>query len=178
MSNTRAEQIKEKLRERNAKREASPLEKWVRHWLPVARLYDYELEYQVEQFFIDIAWPKLKLAIELDGWAYHKDKLERDKKRDQFLNERGWQVIRIPSKECWNPKRLGLHLKRIKNIVNPYTTISFGLAELLDIKPEQLAASARLSEEEQLPTGNCKACDLPIYCGNYCPECKGIYQDV
>lgn len=132
---SRFDKIKEELAKRNSERTSSPLEKWVQKWLPLAHIYDYETEYQVEWFFIDIAFPEIKLAIELDGYEFHKDKAERDKRRDEFLQSCGWRVIRIPSKECWNPKKLAVHLAYIHQILFHGKPIPFGIAELLGEQP-------------------------------------------
>lgn len=162
------EKIKQKLAEQNSKRGQSPLEKWVIKFLEVAQIHDYELEYQVEWFFIDIAWPRLKYGVELDGWEFHKDKLERDKKRDDFLKSHGWKIYRIPSKSAWNPKLLAPYLFAIHKKVYGDKPIAYGLAELLNKKPE-----ARFSERDE---GNdfCQACGTMCF-GKFCFVCKPLY---
>jgi very-short-patch-repair endonuclease len=129
------EKTKEALKKRNAERGISPLERWVQQWLPLAHIYDYETEYQVDYFFLDIAFPNIKLGIELDGYEFHKDKKERDENRDEFLSGKGWTIIRIPSKECWNPRILAFHLKEIHQMLFPNQPIPFGIAELLGEQP-------------------------------------------
>ncbi len=49
------------------------------------------------RYFLDLAWPELKLAVELDGAAYHggNAQRERDVRRDAALASVGWQVIRM-----------------------------------------------------------------------------------
>ncbi len=49
------------------------------------------------RYVLDLAWPELKLAVELDGAAYHGStaQRERDVRRDAALATRGWQVIRV-----------------------------------------------------------------------------------
>lgn len=134
---TRVDELKEELKTRNKSRKQSPLETWVLQWLPLAKLYDYDLEYQVDFYFIDIAWPKIKIGIELDGKEFHVK--ERDQKRDAYLNKQGWQIYRIPSSECWNPKLLGYHLINIYMKVNPNCQIPYGLAEFLGITDKLIA---------------------------------------
>ena len=92
------------------------------------------LEYQVENYFIDIAFPERKLGIELDGKEFHKDKT-RDEKRDDWLKAQGWEIYRIPSEQCWNPKRLAWHLKRIFEKISN-RPLPFYIAELLGIEEE------------------------------------------
>lgn len=47
--------------------------------------------------WIDIAWPKLRIAIEVDGARFHADALAAaaDLDRTRWLEARGWQVIRV-----------------------------------------------------------------------------------
>ena len=47
--------------------------------------------------YCDIAFPRLKLAIEIDGDAHHASKAanRRDRLRDQELARLGWQVVRV-----------------------------------------------------------------------------------
>ncbi len=49
------------------------------------------------RYLLDLAWPELKLAVELDGAAYHggNSQRERDVRRDAALASVGWQVIRV-----------------------------------------------------------------------------------
>ncbi len=60
------------------------------------------LEYPCINYKIDIAVPKLNLAIEYDGSYYHQDKVY-DKLRQNRLEEEGWLFLRyedyIPSKK-------------------------------------------------------------------------------
>jgi very-short-patch-repair endonuclease len=44
-------------------------------------------------WFIDIAIPELKLAVEFDGSFWHKE--ERDKRRDESLLSLGWKTLRL-----------------------------------------------------------------------------------
>jgi very-short-patch-repair endonuclease len=46
---------------------------------------------------LDLAYPGAKLAIELDGYAWHMDRraFERDRERDNQLRAMGWTVLRF-----------------------------------------------------------------------------------
>ena len=46
---------------------------------------------------LDLAYPGTKLAIELDGYAWHMDRraFERDRERDNQLRAMGWTVLRF-----------------------------------------------------------------------------------
>jgi very-short-patch-repair endonuclease len=53
-------------------------------------------QFRIEAYYVDFAFPDIKLAIEADGAAYHSDdRKERDRKRDGFLWSRGWTVKRF-----------------------------------------------------------------------------------
>lgn len=60
-------------------------------------------QYPVLNCFVDFANPKIKLAIELDGKAFHDP--AKDAARDQRLMDIGWTVYRIPGARC-HAKRL------------------------------------------------------------------------
>ncbi|MBH8597295.1 MULTISPECIES: endonuclease domain-containing protein [unclassified Thermoactinomyces] len=59
----------------------------------------YTLKTQVPcgKYFIDIAIPKYRIAIETDGHDYHSSYQQRahDRRKDQFLESRGWKVLRF-----------------------------------------------------------------------------------
>ena len=143
----------EKLKNRNKKRQQSPLEKWVLRFFPEAKIYDYELEYQVDYYFIDIAWPQLKYGVELDGLNFHcsPKQVDKDVKKDLYLQKKGWEIKRILSNECWNPKLLAKHLLEIKNKINSDRPISWGLSEILGINP-------RIKKEKEIDYTYCKKC--------------------
>jgi len=48
-------------------------------------------------YVVDAVWPKQRLIIEVDGYAYHQHRaaFERDRRRDQQLTAAGYRVIRI-----------------------------------------------------------------------------------
>lgn len=59
-------------------------------------LIEFEYEKKVGKYFIDFAFNKYKIALEIDGRT-HDDVLviEKDKRKDEFLKENGWRVFRI-----------------------------------------------------------------------------------
>jgi very-short-patch-repair endonuclease len=46
---------------------------------------------------LDFAWPSQQLVVELDGYAFHRDRgsFERDRRRDARLQLAGYRVIRV-----------------------------------------------------------------------------------
>lgn len=51
----------------------------------------------VAGFKLDAAWPDERLAVELDGWAFHRDRaaFQADRARDAALVRAGWRVVRF-----------------------------------------------------------------------------------
>ena len=49
------------------------------------------------QLILDLAFPELKLAIEIDGFAFHStpDRFQRDRRRQNLLIGAGWMVLRF-----------------------------------------------------------------------------------
>lgn len=65
---------------------------------------NYIREYPFGIYSIDFAWPQKKLAIEIDGEQHErfKEYKERDVKKDKYLSENGWKVIRINWNKFFN----------------------------------------------------------------------------
>lgn len=54
------------------------------------------------QWSVDVAFPELKLAVEVDGWEFHGKHLEgfkRDREKDRALTLAGWRVLRFYASE-------------------------------------------------------------------------------
>ena len=64
---------------------------------------NYKREYPAGIYAIDFAWVEKKLAIEIDGDQHQRFNAyrERDAKKDQFLKEAGWKVLRIVWKDMF-----------------------------------------------------------------------------
>jgi very-short-patch-repair endonuclease len=56
---------------------------------------NYRLRVRGHSFRIDIAFPQLKVAIEIDGWAFHrsKDRRDSDIRKHNVLAGAGWTVL-------------------------------------------------------------------------------------
>jgi very-short-patch-repair endonuclease len=50
-----------------------------------------------ERWIIDVAFPEARLAIEVDGWAWHTDvdRFRADRRKGNALVRAGWQVLRF-----------------------------------------------------------------------------------
>jgi very-short-patch-repair endonuclease len=86
----------------------SPIEQsfwntWERHH----RQFDYNYKYclrpqcQIGKYRVDFAHLETKTVIELDGFASHSstEDIANDRKRQRFIEEQGWHVIRFGGKE-------------------------------------------------------------------------------
>jgi very-short-patch-repair endonuclease len=53
-------------------------------------------QHRVGKYRLDFAWPKVKIALEADGW-YHRspEGSARDAERDAWLRSQGWVVLRV-----------------------------------------------------------------------------------
>lgn len=60
-------------------------------------------QYPVGQYYVDFGNPHLKIALELDGKEWHKDK-ERDQARDEEIEKLGWATFRITGTEMSRTK--------------------------------------------------------------------------
>ena len=63
---------------------------------------------------MDIVEPNQKIDIEYDGKHWHD--IEKDKIRDNFLESKGWKIIRISS-ECLNRNNNADFVKIVDSII-------------------------------------------------------------
>lgn len=79
----------------------SALEREAHRLLRTARITGWKGNYPVmikgRRYYLDIAFPGLKLAIELDGWGVHSDRVAfvSDRERQNDLLVEGWIVLRF-----------------------------------------------------------------------------------
>ncbi len=57
----------------------------------------HQVETPAGQVRVDVAFPRLRLAIEVDGYAYHRDghRFQSDRTRQNALLAAGWHVLRF-----------------------------------------------------------------------------------
>jgi very-short-patch-repair endonuclease len=71
---------------------------------------------RVEGFRLDAVWRAQRVAVELDGWAWHgtRDAFERDRERDAILAVAGWRVVRFTHRQVTQrPDRVAQTLRRL-----------------------------------------------------------------
>jgi very-short-patch-repair endonuclease len=75
----------------------SEAERLVIQLLRAAGIGGWHANFKVGPYSIDIAFPDQRVAIEIDGWAFHSDQeiFQRDRSRQNWLALRGWQVLRF-----------------------------------------------------------------------------------
>ena len=86
---------------------------------------------------IDIAVPSLKLAIEYDGYHWHKDKADNDLEKSDSLKVAGWTVLRIREEPLELTQATDVHIPRaypvdIKTLTNLVLT---HLRDVFDLDP-------------------------------------------
>ncbi len=60
----------------------------------------FRRQYPFGPYVFDFYCAKIKLVIEIDGWGHNMGhRPERDVIRDNFLTERGFEILRIPASD-------------------------------------------------------------------------------
>lgn len=69
---------------------------------------------------IDIAWPRLRIAVEVDGGRWHADELARlaDDERQQLLEEDGWVVLRVSAADLADARAWERFVARLRAAVS------------------------------------------------------------
>lgn len=92
------------------------LEKKFRNVIELIGL-EFDQEVQIGMYSIDFILRQYRVAIEVDGDYWHKSTHARDKRKDKFLIEHGWTVIRFSEFELNNTNDVyGLVVDRLKFI--------------------------------------------------------------
>lgn len=62
---------------------------------------EFVKQFPVGPYFLDVAFPKVKLCVEADGKDYHSSPADiaRDQRRDSYLSNLGWTVLRFTGTE-------------------------------------------------------------------------------
>ena len=69
----------------------------VARWLAGAGVGEPVPHHRVGRYEVDLAWPDLRVALEVDGWEVHgrRDAFEADRLRDLHLQALGWSVLHV-----------------------------------------------------------------------------------
>jgi very-short-patch-repair endonuclease len=57
----------------------------------------WKANYPVGRYKVDVGFPKAKVAIEVDGWAFHssQEDFQIDRERQNYISLLGWKVLRF-----------------------------------------------------------------------------------
>jgi very-short-patch-repair endonuclease len=65
--------------------------------------FKFRRQYIIENFIVDFYCDEMKLVIEIDGDVHgYKNKAEHDKRKEDFLKARGYEVARYTNYEIYN----------------------------------------------------------------------------
>lgn len=75
----------------------SEAERLVIQLLREAGIKGWQANFAAGPYVIDVAFPRQRVAVEIDGWAFHSDgaAFQNDRKRQNWLALHGWQVLRF-----------------------------------------------------------------------------------
>lgn len=102
-------------------------EKCMREALINHNIIGWVSDYPYHIYRLDFAFPELKIDLEVDG-STHKieDVIIKDNKRNKFLIDDGWLVIRIPALEV--TRKIDQFIEKLKQIVEDRkTNVNSGL---------------------------------------------------
>ena len=75
---------------------------------------DFVEEYHLNRWFMDFAWPKKQIYIEVDGSQHEwPERKMMDQQKDEYYKSIGWKVLRLPWRYCCSNAQ-----KAIKNIID------------------------------------------------------------
>ncbi|MGH3942383.1 MAG: DUF559 domain-containing protein [Pseudonocardiaceae bacterium] len=80
-----------------ADRAASQAERLLVRLLRAARITGWVLSHPVGDYLIDLAFPAQRVAVEVDGWAWHitPDRFVHDQQRQNTVVNQGWTILRF-----------------------------------------------------------------------------------
>ena len=80
-----------------ADRSAAESERRLVRLLRVAGITGWVLNHEVGPYTLDLAFPDRRVAVELDGWAWHTDqeRFRRDRRKGNDLVLSGWSLLRV-----------------------------------------------------------------------------------
>jgi very-short-patch-repair endonuclease len=94
----------------------SPAEQAFRALVRGYHLPQPQFNVYVEGELADVVWPEHRLAVEVDGWEFHRLKrsFTNDRKRDRRLIRAGWRVARFTYDEVtYEPEAVAAELSEL-----------------------------------------------------------------
>jgi very-short-patch-repair endonuclease len=94
-------------------RSGSPMETRIRVAIHRYGLPAPELQFPVGPYLLDLAYPKIRLAVEYDGRDHRTaDRALRDLHRESYLTRRGWDVLRLRASVVHDPREVAVRVHR------------------------------------------------------------------
>lgn len=89
---------------------------------------DFEEQFQISRYCLDFAIVEKKIDIEIDGEQHHQDQriIESDKRRNTYLQNLGWKIIRIRWSDYKKLITKENKVKYIQNVINEINLWSSG----------------------------------------------------
>lgn len=87
--------------------------------LSISKDIEFVRQYPIGKYFADFYFPKYNIVLEIDGHDYHTsdDQITHDRKRDMFMNELKYIVVRVTGSYAKkNPSGVLNILRHIKDI--------------------------------------------------------------
>ena len=81
----------------------TPLQVRLAEWLRDQSRRSLKMEYRVAGWKVDLAYPELKLGIEVDG-PYHNKREQQslDDQKEREIQREGWEVLRVTNDQVDN----------------------------------------------------------------------------
>lgn len=57
-------------------------------------------------YLLDMAWERVRVALEYDGYAAHETRAAYDAERERRLAQRGWIIVRARAADLADPSRV------------------------------------------------------------------------
>ncbi|WP_445168486.1 DUF559 domain-containing protein [Mycolicibacterium sp. Dal123E01] len=92
----------------------SEAERLMLRLLEGAGVTGWQANFAIGGYIVDIAFPAQRVAIEIDGWAFHSDQaaFQNDRVRQNRLALQGWQVLRFTWLDLTqHPERVLAHIR-------------------------------------------------------------------
>jgi very-short-patch-repair endonuclease len=118
-------------------------------------------KHRVKLYELDFCILDKKIDIEIDGTQHYYDKkiVESDKKRTKFLEDNGWDVIRIDWRKYQKLDKLNkeLFIKNLKNYINELS-INKPIITIMQKKSNVVESLCICGKPKKLKSKNCNKC--------------------
>ena len=95
------------------RRSGSPMETRIRLAIHRYGLPTPELQHPVGPYFLDLAYPHVRLGVEYDGRDHRTaDRALRDLRREAYLTRKGWDLLRLRTSSVFHPREVAVRVHR------------------------------------------------------------------